>query len=117
MLSEQRVLWIEAGAMSGGSRNQVEFGEDLAPFFCDPPPTVGAQETVNIGVNLRWLECVFTGKLTTFKVPIWRLSLPTLTRGGFDYPGSVLRFERSGPSGSKYFNLTFASPDSADARN
>ena len=32
-LENATTFWIEAGAMSGGSRNQVEFNRELAAFF------------------------------------------------------------------------------------
>lgn len=110
-----RVLWIEAGAMSGGSRNQIEFSDDLVGFFTTSPPAVGATETINISVTRRWQECVLAAKRTSFGVPIWRLSLPTAERGGEHYSGMVIRFERSGPAGSKYFEVSVAEPASTEA--
>lgn len=110
--ADAEVLWIDAGAMSGGSRNQVEFAEDLIHFFTSDPPPTGSSIQVNIGVGTRWLECTLSAKRTTFNVDIWRLSLPTAERGGDDYPDRVLRFHKTG---ARYFQLTVADAGSDDA--
>ena len=98
-------LWIEAGEMSGGSRNQVEFDQDLASFFASDLPAIGSRNDLMIDAGKSWLECSFAAKKTSFGVLIYRLSLPTVARGGRDYQGQVLRFTRSGPSGSRYFRV------------
>jgi len=85
-------LWIAAGAMSGGSRNQVEFSRDLAGFF---GPTTTATRYLRIRINgTEWDDRPLAYKVTTFGVDIWRLSLPTENTGGFAYPHTVIRFRR-----------------------
>jgi len=87
------VLWIEAGAMSGGSRNQVEFSRDLVEFFGN---VQSEQRLLALRVGAQhWDDRPLSPKVTTFGVEIWRLSLPTFTSGGFEYPGKVIRFRRS----------------------
>ena len=105
-----RFLWIEAGAMSGGSRNQVEFNRELASFFGE---VVEASRPVRIRVgSTTWDDRSLTHKTTTFGVDIWRLSLPTHSAGGFDYPGLVLGFERCSDSDGVYFVLQAVLPAS-----
>ena len=107
-----RVLWIEAGDMSGGSRNQIEFDEDLAGFFEVDLPRVGSSVELAIDVTGRkWHDCGLAAKMTTFGVTIYRLNLPTAAKGGFDYPGTVLKFA---PSGGRYFRVHVADHGSAD---
>ena len=105
-------FWIEAGAMSGGSRNQVEFSEDLASFF-GPPATKSRKLKILYG-KLSRNDRPLSPKVTTFNVPIWRLSLPTATQGGPIYPGNIICFERV-PAESGY-RIMVAPPDSSLAR-
>lgn len=96
-------LWIEAGDMSGGSRNQIEFDEDLAAFFGVTLPPIGGSVELLIDVGTqKWHECGLAGKKTTFGVKIYRLNLPTAAKGGFDYPGTIVKFA---PAGGRYFKL------------
>jgi hypothetical protein len=96
-------LWIEAGEMSGGSRNQIEFDEDLAAFFDIPLPPVGGSVEVLIDVGSRkWHQCSLAAKKTTFGVVIYRLNLPTAAKGGHEYPGTVIKFARAG---GRYFKV------------
>ena len=113
-LSSASALWIEAGAMSGGSRNQVEFSRDLAGFFGN---VQSKQRLLELRVgSRRWDDRPLSPKVTTFGVEIWRLSLPTLSSGGFDYPGKVIRFRRV-PTGKAEFLLDVAEPNSGAARS
>lgn len=96
-------LWIETGEMSGGSRNQIEFDEELASFFAGTLPATGASETLALSINGgRWQDCELTAKVTTFDVRIYRLGLVTAAQGGDVYPGRVVRFERAQ---GRYFNV------------
>lgn len=105
-----RFLWIEAGAMSGGSRNQVEFNRELSAFFGE---VAEASRPVRIRVgSTTWDDRPLTHKTTTFGVDIWRLSLPTHSAGGLDYPGLVLGFERCSDSDGVYFVLQAVRPAS-----
>jgi len=81
-LTAATTLWIESGAMSGGSRNQVEFNQDLAGFFGQ----ISNQSTMlRIATRRRiWDDRPITPKTTTFGVRIWRLSLPTEAAGAFE---------------------------------
>jgi hypothetical protein len=113
-LASALTFWIEAGAMSGGSRNQVEFNRDLAAFF----GTVSRQQrmiTLEIGRS-SWDDRPLSPKVTTFGVKIWRLSLPTEAKGGFEYPGKVIRFRRRSP-GDPSIILDVATPGSRAVRS
>jgi hypothetical protein len=104
-------LWIEAGKMSGGVRNQVEFSEGLAPFF-------GAVERRTHCPPIRfdgrvWRDRPLSYKKTTFSVDIWRLSLPTKV---VDYADRVLRFRRLSDARGVVFELQVADFGSAAAR-
>lgn len=107
-----RSLWIEAGDMSGGSRNQVEFDDDLAGFFSKTLPSIG--ESIDLAIDVtgkKWHDCGLAAKRTSFGVTIYRLNLPTAAKGGWDYPGTILRFETSG---GRYFMVTVAERGSAE---
>lgn len=103
-------LWIEAGAMSGGSRNQIEFSEDLVPFF-GPVEEGRRYLRMRIGKRL-WTDRPLSFKVTTLGVKIWRLSLPT----GMDYVGRVVRFERSPGADGLDFDVQVADAASAKYR-
>jgi hypothetical protein len=103
-------LWIEAGAMSGGARNQIEFSQDLVPFF---GAVEQARRYLRIRVGRRmWGDRPLSYKVTSFGVRIWRLSLPT----GIDYGGRVIRFERSEDEDGLVFDLQVADSGSAKFR-
>ncbi len=104
-------LWIEAGAMSGGSRNQVEFAEELATFF--GPPVFAAQLITVQTPNKTFEGCTFSAKTTTFGVQIWRLSLPTESKSGLSYPGKIIHFTRT--KSPVFFKLSVADMDSERA--
>jgi hypothetical protein len=103
-------LWIEAGAMSGGSRNQIEFSEDLVPFF---GPVEEGRRDLRIRIDRRlWTDRPLSFKVTTLGVKIWRLSLPT----GEDYVDRVIRFERSQDTEGLVFDVQVAGASSAKYR-
>jgi hypothetical protein len=103
-------LWIEAGAMSGGSRNQVEFSEELAEFF---GPIERATRLLRIRANAKeWDDRPLSHKITTFGVEIWRLSLPTENSGGFYYPGKVICLRRFTNRDGQYVEVDVAGPRS-----
>jgi hypothetical protein len=112
-LKNANTFWIEAGAMSGGSRNQVEFNKELAAFF---GPVLNRQRKLAIDIGrLAWNDRPLSPKVTTFGVEIWRLSLPTASSGGFEYQGKVIRFRRGAPP-SQRLVVDVANPDSRAAR-
>lgn len=113
-LAEARVLWIEAGAMStGGSHNAVDFNAELAKFF-GPPSSETRRITIKAGNN-RWDDRSISPKTTTFKVPLWRLSLPTKAMGGFDYRYRVIRLTKAGEGQHIEFILEVADDGSPEA--
>jgi hypothetical protein len=103
-VKEAANLWIEAGAMSGGSRNQVEFSRSLAEFF---GPISKSSRKLRISANGKiWDDRPLSPKKTTFGVDIWRLSLPTEMQGGFLYPARCIRLHRRHDTEGKYFELS-----------
>jgi HKD family nuclease len=96
-------LWMEAGAMSGGSRNQIEFGRELAAFF--GPVENHQRLLVMRNGGMVWNDRPLSPKRTTFGVPIWRLSLPTSYQGAPSYPGKIVKFTRSRGGGSEVFRI------------
>jgi hypothetical protein len=87
-IAQSSSLWVEAGAMSGGLRNQIEFNEQLAAFF-------GPQQDRKTYVDILHRGKLYAGrpltpKKTTYGVPIWRLGLPT----GYTYNGKVILLRR-----------------------
>ena len=104
-------LWIEAGAMSGGSRNQIEFSEDLVAFF-GPVEEERRYLRMRIGGHL-WTDRPLSFKVTTLGVKIWRLGLPT----GMDYVDQVVRFERSHDAEGLIFDIRVAGASSAKYRH
>ena len=89
--------------MSGGSRNQVEFNRELASFF--GPVTDSSRNLRVVANDHLWEDRPLTPKTTSFGVDIWRLSLPTATKGGFEYPETVLKFRRCRDRKGIYFEL------------
>jgi hypothetical protein len=107
-LRSSKTLWIEAGAMSGGSRNQVEFNRELAAFF--GRVTHGTRLLRITANGKEWDDRPVAHKVTTFGVDIWRLSLPTVSGGGFEYPGTVIRFDKAMDRNGEYFDVSVAAP-------
>jgi hypothetical protein len=86
-----RVLWIEAGFLSGGSRSQIEFPENLGPYF-------GLSKTqTDAHIRLIYAGTVFPSKRIEFhNRTVWRLNLPTASQGLGGYEGKFLVFEKTG---------------------
>ncbi len=106
-------LWIDAGAMSGGDRNQVEFGPLLASFF-------GPLRRESVNLRLKWnaierADRPLSHKVTQWGTEIWRFSLITSNQGGPAYPGNIIHFSRHMDARGTYFLLNVASPDSSEA--
>src|SRR5262245_53010135 len=87
-------FWIEAGSMSGGSGNQIEFSNDVAEFFDD---RAREEEIAMIrlpGGQTYARPLTYRGTDYGQWTDIWRLGLPTTSMGGPDYAGRVIKFER-----------------------
>jgi len=95
-IGNANTFWIQAGAMSGGPRHQVEFSNDLAQFFDD---TSRENEIVTIRLpNGQEVARPLTYRGTDYDqwTDIWRLGLPTERMGGPQYAGRYIRFDRLG---------------------
>lgn len=89
-----RAFWIEAGAMSGGSRNQLELPNDLAEFFDE---SSRQDEIVRVRLPDGQIhDCSLTYRGTDYGqwTNIWRLGLPTEAKGGPPYSSRAIKFER-----------------------
>ncbi|MGR9398873.1 hypothetical protein ACU8M5_03780 [Rhizobium leguminosarum] len=87
-------LWLEAGNMSGGSRNQIEFSEELIHFFDDESR---ASEKIFIAFDSKvkaFCPLASRGQDYGQWANIWRLGLITEDKGGVSYPGRVIHFEK-----------------------
>lgn len=106
-VSDADSLWIETRAMTGGSRNQAEFSDELGQFF------------EHLGSLPREIEIEFRGTVYSdrpvntrktdppVEQPIVLLYLPP----GFDYSNKVIHFEKQSSSSgtTPQFELEVAS--------
>lgn len=108
-------FWIEAGAMSGGDRNQIEFGPSLAAFF-------GNLVRGTVRVRVQWQGVTrddrpLSYKITQWNTEIWRLSLTTSRQGGPAYPNQIIHFTRAQDENGELYTLDVAPSNSAKARS
>jgi len=87
-------LWFEAGNMSGGSRNQIEFSEELVRFF-DDDSRAAEQVFIAYDETIKAF-CPLTNRGQDYGqwANIWRLGLITKAKGGVDYQGRVICLEK-----------------------
>lgn len=87
------VLWIDADPVFGGSKSQIQFPDELSPFFALPSnPSEG--EYVSRAIHSAGLT--FPGKKMDFHHnDVWRLNLPTGKQGLGGYQGHLLVFEKT----------------------
>lgn len=106
------ILWIEADPVFGGSRSQVQFPEELAPFFRLPTQRqIGA--SVQRAVTIAGIP--FPAKKMDFHHnDVWRLNLPTPRQGLGGYAGRILVFQRTREV--ERFNLWTVEPGTPLAR-
>ena len=94
--------------MSGGDRNQVEFGPSLATFF---GPI--ARSTRNLRIRFKNVERSdrpLSFKTTQWGTEIWRLSLITSNQGGPIYPGMIIHFTKTRDEHGQLILLDVAPP-------
>lgn len=87
-------LWIEAGDMSGGSRNQIEFSDELVAFF-DKESVATGQVFIAYDKTIK-AHCPLANRGQDYGqwANIWRLGLITKAKGGVDYQGRVIYLEK-----------------------
>ena len=101
-------LWIEAGAMSGGDRNQIEFGPLLTSFFGQP---FKGTRKLRITYRSVWrADRPLSHKTTQWKTDIWRLSLITSKQGGPSYPKSIIHFHKQMDAEGEFFQIRTLKP-------
>ena len=101
-------LWIEAGAMQGGSRNQLELPDIVAQYF---GTQARADEIimVQLGTGVQFIRpFVYRGDDYDHYTERWRLCLPTTAMGGPSYPDRVVRFDKLNLVGAPVFQLSVA---------
>jgi hypothetical protein len=110
-------FWIEAGAMQGGSRNQLELTNDLAKYF---GRQARRDEVVSIQLapGVQFIRpFVYRGDDYGHYTERWRLCLPTDQMGGPEYPDRVVRFDRMRIGRAMVYQLTVADPNSSEHRD
>jgi hypothetical protein len=87
-------FWIEAGDMQGGSRNQIEFTDDIVIFFDEKSRSAG-QAFLAFDTKIKGYGAL-SNRAQDYDqwVNKWRLSLITKAKGGVDYAGRVVGFEK-----------------------
>jgi HKD family nuclease len=91
-------FWVQAGMMSGGSRNQLELPRHGSQFFGFSFAAYGSAPA-QIGL----LSLTSGGRTWSGRPLRWhanngmeRLNLPTVAQGGFDYRDTAVMFRRHG---------------------
>lgn len=87
-------LWFEAGDMSGGSRNQVEFSEELVKFFDEDSRAAGQVFVAYDSKTKAYCPLANRGKDYGQWSSIWRLGLITEDKGGQPYPEKIIHLEK-----------------------
>lgn len=112
-ITKAATLWIESGAMSGGSRNQIELTDELVRFFDSDTLRL---EKCNVrlpnGTVAPGRPAVHRGRRYGQRVDIWRLGLPTQRQGAPRYPGTVVRLDKVKSKKGYVYELTVTSPGS-----
>jgi hypothetical protein len=107
---------MEAGEMSGGYRNQIEFSNDVAQFFRPSERRARAIWTrVRASGPLWERPLAYRGRDYGQWAFMWRLGLPTKRMGAQSYPGRIIRLERIRRAGSVYYLVHVVDATSADA--
>lgn len=100
-------LWIETEKMTGGSKNQLEFSENLSPFFSYSGSLPGE-------IDINFKGSLYSGRPVSsrttdppYEVPMCLVYLPT----GFDYAHKIIHFEKlsSNPATTPQVELKVAS--------
>jgi hypothetical protein len=112
-IAKATTFWIEAGAMSGGSRNQIELTDELARFF-DTASLAAEKCDVRLptGTSALGRPAKHRGRRYGQWVDIWRIGLPTARHGGPKYPGSVIRLDKVKRKKRFVYEMAITSPDS-----
>jgi hypothetical protein len=107
-------LWFEAGDMSGGSRNQIEFSDDLASFFDEDARTSGKVFVAYDKVKKAF--CPLTNRAQDYGqwTNIWRLGLITKAKGGVEYQGRVICLEKRKIGKSYVYVISVTDPNSQE---
>lgn len=87
-------IWFEAGDMSGGSRNQVEFSSDLVEYFDKEARSSGKVFIAYDSKTKAYCPLANRGKDYGQWSNIWRLGLITQDKGGQSYPGKIIHLEK-----------------------
>jgi HKD family nuclease len=105
-------LWIEVGKGSGIQRHQVEFTQYLASFF--GPVNKGKTILTLRRAGKEWDDRPLSHKKTTYGVDIWRLGMPTISKGGVEVKNRIVKFSREPQN--KTFEIEICDQGSVPAR-
>jgi hypothetical protein len=113
-IKKATTLWIEAGKMSGGSKNQVELTDELAQFFDSKALAAKSCDVrLPIGKTAPGRPAAHRGRRYGQWVDMWRFGLPTQRQGAPKYPGTVIRLDKVKSKNNYIYELTVTSPGSA----
>ena len=106
-------FWIDAGAMQGGSRNQLELTDEIAQFF-GTQARLDEVVSIQLSPGVQYIRpFVYRGDDYGHYTDRWRLCLPTADMGGPEYANRVVRFDKFMLGGVTVLQLTVADRDSA----
>lgn len=110
-------LWFEAGDMSGGSRNQVEFSDELVKFFDEDSRNSGKVFVAYDSKTKAYCPLANRGQEYGQWSNIWRLGLITEDKGGEPYPGKIIHLEKR-LIGKRYvYLIEVIEPDSPEHKS
>lgn len=116
-INTAKTFWIEAGKMSGGSRNQIEFTDALVLFF---DAKVRSLERFDVllpnGKTVAGKTARNRAQRYGQFVNIWRLGLPTVKQGGPKYPDTMIRIDKVRKKSGYVYELTVTAPSSVVAK-
>ncbi|MXZ25282.1 MAG: hypothetical protein F4Y80_10575 [Caldilineaceae bacterium SB0665_bin_21] len=106
-----RYFFLEVGAGSGppGRRHQVEFPRELARFFGEV--SYQRENIILQTAGQTWNDRPLSFKTTNYGVEIWRLGMPTQTRGGPPIAERAIRFKRTDEPRKFEFDVTDVNSD------
>ncbi len=107
-------LWLEAGAMQGGSRNQLEMTDELAQFFGNQARSAQSVTILIPAGTQHDCSFVYRGDDYEHYSERWRLSLPTEHMGAPPCPGRVIRFSKQQSGGVLVIRLEVTDVNSPD---
>lgn len=98
--------------MSGGSRNQIEFSDDLITFFDEGSRTSGQVFVAYDKIIKSYCPLASRGQDYGQWTNIWRLGLITKAKGGVDYQDRIICLEKRKMGKGYVYVITVTDPNS-----